>query len=79
MNLRVGIELMIEGFWERVMLFGFAIMLIFALHSMLSDGVIESGPHRFTREDHPGMFWTLVVMSGVSIVVFVLYAFRKEK
>jgi len=56
----VGIELMIEGFWERVMLFGFAIMLIFALHSMLSDGVIESGPHRFTREDHPGMFWTLV-------------------
>ena len=61
------------------MLFGFAIMLIFALHGMLSDGVIESGAYRYTREDHPGMFWTLVVMSGVSIVVFVLYAFRKEK
>jgi len=70
---------MIEGFWERVLFFTVGIAGFLAVYIMFSQGLIETGGHRFTREDHPVTFWTLAVGIGITSVIFILYSLRKEE
>ena len=71
---------MIEGFWERVILFTAGIVGFLAVYKMFSLGLIETtGDTRFTREDDPVGFWTLAVGIGISSVVCILGSLRKKE
>ena len=61
---------MIEGFWERVLLFIVSIVGFIVLYKMFSLGLIETSGYRFTREDHPVTFWTHAVGIGITTVSY---------